>query len=379
MCHIDTRAEDSDTYVPTKRLKGRQYREVAEASLAAELKAEAPKQTKSLNGAKPVNGVNATSATSSFKQDEGTSSPSLAKKPAIGPSGMIMEVVLTPRPSSQSAQSSSAEAVRVEANAPRSARRATKKRIITISSDEDESKDAGSDFKPEASPPPPSESEGAPSARPSDDEGFSEGNAASEDEESAVSTGSEADKPKKKGKAKVAKQPARARKTTKRKIKVSDDDGDMMDEDGEDTGAADSDSSINKKRKAKNDGNKAAKKARKEPKKEAGPRREASDPWKLQTRDVREDWRDMKCPTFEMFHFARKVIDEYTYLDGYSYEVVTSLTADCHWVLSGTPPTHDFASVKTIARFLDVHLGIDDDSVGMSELVKKRRKEQTGM
>ena len=48
------------------------------------------------------------------------------------------------------------------------------------------------------------------------------------------------------------------------------------------------------------------------------------------------------------------------------------------WVLSGTPPIHDFASLKTIAAFLDIHLGVDDDGEGQSEQIKKRRREQTG-
>ena len=42
-------------------------------------------------------------------------------------------------------------------------------------------------------------------------------------------------------------------------------------------------------------------------------------------------------------------------------------------------PIHDFASLKTIAAFLDIHLGIDDDGEGHSAQVKKRRREQTGM
>jgi len=79
-----------------------------------------------------------------------------------------------------------------------------------------------------------------------------------------------------------------------------------------------------------------------------------------------------------MFHFARKVVDEYTYLDGKIHASVTRITADRHWVLSGTPPIHDFAAVKTIAAYLNLHLGIDDDNEGKSVEVKKRRREQTG-
>ena len=105
--------------------------------------------------------------------------------------------------------------------------------------------------------------------------------------------------------------------------------------------------------------------------------REAKDPWKLRGA-AKRDWKQMQSPPLEMFHFARKVVDEYTYLDGKIHSLVTRLSADRHWVLSGTPPIHDFAAVKTIAAHLNLHLGIDDDNEGKSIEVKKRRREQTG-
>ncbi len=105
--------------------------------------------------------------------------------------------------------------------------------------------------------------------------------------------------------------------------------------------------------------------------------REAKDPWKLRGA-AKPDWKQMQSPPLEMFHFARKVVDEYTYLDGKIHSLVTRLSADRHWVLSGTPPIHDFAAVKTIAAHLNLHLGIDDDNEGKSIEVKKRRREQTG-
>ena len=105
--------------------------------------------------------------------------------------------------------------------------------------------------------------------------------------------------------------------------------------------------------------------------------REAKDPWKLRGA-AKRDWKQMQSPPMEMFHFARKVVDEYTYLDGKIHSLVTRLSADRHWVLSGTPPIHDFAAVKTIAAHLNLHLGIDDDNEGKSIEVKKRRREQTG-
>ncbi|KAI9454431.1 hypothetical protein F5148DRAFT_1326581 [Russula earlei] len=106
--------------------------------------------------------------------------------------------------------------------------------------------------------------------------------------------------------------------------------------------------------------------------------REAKDPWKLRGA-ARHDWKQTQSPPLEMFHFARKVVDEYTYLDGKIHSLVTRLSSDRHWVLSGTPPIHDFAAVKTIAAHLNLHLGIDDDNEGKSIEVKKRRREQTAV
>ena len=107
-------------------------------------------------------------------------------------------------------------------------------------------------------------------------------------------------------------------------------------------------------------------------------RREDFDPWKLKASEVRKDWERMRAPPLEIFHWARKVIDEYTYLeDAPQLPLIARLTADRHWVLSGTPPIHDFSALKTIAAFMNVHLGVDDDGEGKSDRVKKRLREQT--
>lgn len=103
------------------------------------------------------------------------------------------------------------------------------------------------------------------------------------------------------------------------------------------------------------------------------------DSWKLKTPVVHKNWWKMQAPLIEMFHFNRLVVDEYTYLEGKIHAVITSINADHRWVLSGTPPIHDFAAVKTIAVFLGIHLGVDDDAEGNTEFVKKRRREQTSM
>lgn len=122
------------------------------------------------------------------------------------------------------------------------------------------------------------------------------------------------------------------------------------------------------KRKAADDKERPAKKQK----------RADSDPWELKSKPVRKDWTQMKAPPLEMFHFARKVVDEYTYLDGKVHALITRVTAERYWVLSGTPPIHDFFALKTISAFLNLHLGIDDDAEGKSAEIKKRRREQTG-
>lgn len=102
------------------------------------------------------------------------------------------------------------------------------------------------------------------------------------------------------------------------------------------------------------------------------------DPWKLKSNAVGRDWKKMQAPPLEMFHFDRLVVDEYTYLKGQIHAGITCLKSKFRWVLSGTPPLDDFADVKTIAVFLGIHLGIDDDMVGKPDNRKKAKKDRTG-
>jgi hypothetical protein len=177
-----------------------------------------------------------------------------------------------------------------------------------------------------------------------------------------VSDGEESDAPKAKSRAKPKAKPKASAKPKKTARKSESEDA--MDVD-EPVSTSEASSSKSKKRK------------REEKPKKPKELREAKDPWKLRGA-AKRDWKQMMSPPLEMFHFARKVVDEYTYLDGKVHALVTRITADRHWVLSGTPPIHDFASVKTIAAHLNLHLGIDDDNEGKSVEVRKRRREQTG-
>ncbi len=177
-----------------------------------------------------------------------------------------------------------------------------------------------------------------------------------------ISDGDDSDVPKAKSRAKSTAKPKASAKPKKKASKSESEDA--MDVD-EPVSTSEASSSKSKKRK----------RVEREVKPKA--LREANDPWKLRGA-ARRDWKQMQSPPLEMFHFARKVVDEYTYLDGKIHTLVTRLSADRHWVLSGTPPIRDFDAVKTIAAHLNLHLGIDDNNEGKSIEVKKRRREQTG-
>ncbi|EKM50640.1 uncharacterized protein PHACADRAFT_213538 [Phanerochaete carnosa HHB-10118-sp] len=107
-------------------------------------------------------------------------------------------------------------------------------------------------------------------------------------------------------------------------------------------------------------------------------KRADADPWGLKgLRKVPDEWKKLKAPPFEVFHFARKLVDEYTYLEGKTLSMISNISAERHWVLSGTPPVQDFGALKTISAFLNIHLGVDDDGEG--ESAKKRKREQTAV
>ncbi|KAJ3115629.1 hypothetical protein HDU96_000322 [Phlyctochytrium bullatum] len=102
-----------------------------------------------------------------------------------------------------------------------------------------------------------------------------------------------------------------------------------------------------------------------------------ADPWNLKTGEVRKNWKRMRCPPFEVFHWNRIVVDEFTYLEDRILAAVTNFSSTFRWSLSGTPPLKDFQDIKSIAVFLGVHLGVDDEADFHSAAAKKRRKEAT--
>lgn len=86
----------------------------------------------------------------------------------------------------------------------------------------------------------------------------------------------------------------------------------------------------------------------------------------------------MKTPPLQMFHFNRIIVDEFTYIKGQIHAGITSLHGRSRWVLSGTPGLEDFNDIKTMALFLGIHLGIDDESEATKVNMRKIVKERTG-
>ncbi|KAJ5170138.1 C-5 cytosine methyltransferase [Penicillium coprophilum] len=74
-----------------------------------------------------------------------------------------------------------------------------------------------------------------------------------------------------------------------------------------------------------------------------------------------QDWHTVKAAFIHAFSFNRLVIDEYTYAGEDKQASLLSLQARSKWILSGTPGLDEFADIKSIARYLGLHLGVDDD------------------
>ncbi|VDC03470.1 unnamed protein product [Peniophora sp. CBMAI 1063] len=122
---------------------------------------------------------------------------------------------------------------------------------------------------------------------------------------------------------------------------------------------------------------KSRSKAKKAKKTNANPPRESKDPWKLKGAAAKKDYKKMLAPSLEMFHWSRIVIDEYTYVDGKALSVISRWTAERIWALSGTSPVNSFHSLKTISRFLKLHLGVHDDGEFRSKNDQKRSAMQS--
>ena len=96
---------------------------------------------------------------------------------------------------------------------------------------------------------------------------------------------------------------------------------------------------------------------------------------------AKKDWRNLANPIFQLFHFNRVIVDEYTYVIGKDQMAITTLATSNRWVLSGTPPLEDFVDVKTISSFLGISLGVDDETVGVikGRNIKALEKDRTAV
>jgi hypothetical protein len=348
---LDEEAQ-AKTLSPTKRLKGKAYREAAGPVLSTESKQQPSAKAKSLNGLIPevyIDRLRLSSGASATASSAG--------------------------PSSSAAEETNDEEADSDLPSRKPRRVAAQKAALSL---ENEGSDSASDAgeKSKASRKTTSGRDKATSKMKayvlSDDDEYSAEKTTSDEGSEVDWAVSSDDEAKKKSRTK-AKTPAAKPKTTKKR-KMSTTSDDKIEDDAMDVDEPSSKSTgkkLAKKRKSDTEGEEPPAKKQKQ-------RREDTDPWKLQSNPVKNDWTQMQAPPLEMFHFARKVVDEYTYLDGKILSMVTNINADRHWVLSGTPPIHDFGALKTIAAFLNLHLGVDDDAEGQSSLIKKRRREQTG-
>jgi hypothetical protein len=339
--------------VQSKRLKGRSYREAAEKAQAQKPKPKVDRKTKSQ-----------------------PSSPARSS-----PSGLVMEVVITVpsghrslnlngrAPSTSSVADSPPESGS-DSDAPRkSQRRAAKRKAVVISDDEDSEVEKPKKKRASTQKTSSSRKKNISKASASESSDYEASPEEDDSDAEEIVESSDEDISSKKANGKKSKSVAKPRASAKASSGKSGS-ASSNNETEDDEIRVDDPKPKKKatKRKAADDNDRPAKKQK----------RADSDPWKLESKDVRKDWTRMKAPPLEMFHFARKVVDEYTYLDGKIHSLVTRLTAERHWVLSGTPPIHDFFALKTISAFLNIHLGIDDDAEGKSAEIKKRRREQTG-
>ncbi|UZJ52821.1 hypothetical protein CBS101457_002141 [Exobasidium rhododendri] len=105
------------------------------------------------------------------------------------------------------------------------------------------------------------------------------------------------------------------------------------------------------------------------------------DIWGLQDKATHKDWEQVKALPMEAFRWQRVVIDEFHYIAetaDRAFSAIKELQGDATWILSGTPPTADFADVQSIAAFLKVHLGIyDDEDSTKSSIRTKTAKSRT--
>jgi hypothetical protein len=68
----------------------------------------------------------------------------------------------------------------------------------------------------------------------------------------------------------------------------------------------------------------------------------------------------MTCALFEMFHFARILIDEYPYAPRLAKFIIDRLHASSRYGLSGTPNLANFDDVREMGALVNVKVGSKD-------------------
>lgn len=306
-------------FVPTKRLKGKSYRDAADSEKAT--KVESAKVASAKNKHSGPSGLTV-EVVIPVHRKPAASSPSTSNptSPAT-----------TPAPSSSGAEETNDSDE--DSDVPRTRkRRSTSKKAIIISDDDEDEEPLIVPRRKALTKKGRSKPKANTSSSSDYDEEQSAEESASESDSASIEASSSDDEPKlksrKKAPTKLKKVPIKSSKKQLATSSEGSDDSMDVDEPTSEVSAK----TNGKKRKADGDGKQPAKKQK---------RREDTDPWKLESPGVKRDWTQMQAPPLEMFHFARIVVDEYTYLDGKTHSMVTRQTGDRRWVLSGTVSIFD--------------------------------------
>nr|KAK5436053.1 hypothetical protein LTR18_009632 [Exophiala xenobiotica] len=78
------------------------------------------------------------------------------------------------------------------------------------------------------------------------------------------------------------------------------------------------------------------------------------------------------APLLHMFHFRRVMVDEFTYVYGKTLLGLLNLSASAKWLLSGTPPIHDYDDVNTMAKLLNTRVSTHNERDGKFGFGKDR-------
>ncbi|OQU97743.1 hypothetical protein CLAIMM_03630 [Cladophialophora immunda] len=85
--------------------------------------------------------------------------------------------------------------------------------------------------------------------------------------------------------------------------------------------------------------------------------------------------KDEKIPVLlHMFAFRRLIVDEFTYIHGETLLSLLQLDASARWLLSGTPPIHDYDNVNTMAKLLGTRIAAYDEKEGKFEFGRDRSR-----